>query len=78
MLAPRPHESLPHEDTYAVTKAESIVRRLDIACTYIVRADRALVESSERRDEDEPSLDLKVTRSLRIFDYEALTIGIPD
>jgi hypothetical protein len=40
----------------------------------IARADRLHIESSERRDEDEPSLDLKFARSLRIFDYEALTI----
>jgi hypothetical protein len=74
------HMSLFHMTTIMLSPKRDQVSVTSIVgySLYIVRADRAHVESSERRDKDEPSLDLKFARTMRIFDYEALTIGIPD
>jgi hypothetical protein len=70
------HESLPPDDSSAVTAAESTSIKLQVN-RFVGYGLYKLIERASKRangDEDEPTLDLEFARSLRIFAYEALTI----
>ena len=70
------HESLPPDDSSAVTEAEFTSIKLQLN-RFVGYGLYKLIERASKQangDEGEQSLELEFARSLRIFAYEALTI----